>query len=221
MYQPQPPSIQHFSPDISRQPRMPSPPSCLRSLVNRLNKPPTPSPKTTLSRHEPNPPLASHQSDRDQESQPTTKALQSYPYAGSTTSSSEPPEVNQGPEISQLLSHFFGTGNNLDLAECKIEVHLHMHANPRPAFPPPYSQHERLKRKREATSHGRECDDDGEGAERSAKKVKLSHGGEVQRVPSEDGRNLPTGDSNRSRTRTRRMTSRQRSAERRKHLRGY
>lgn len=217
MYQTQPPSSQHFSPKISRQNRMPSPPSgSLRTLVNWLNNSPTPPSKTTASPGGAKPPISSHQSENDYEPKRTTKALQPYAYAGSSASSSEPPELNHGLELSRLHTHFLGIGSHLDLAQCKVEVHLHMHARQRPVPPAPYSRNERLKRKRETADLDRECDGNGEEAERLAKKVKLSHVGEVQRFPSQ-----AAGESNRSRVRTRGMTSRQQRSERMKQFRGY
>lgn len=59
-----------------------------------------------------------------------------------------------------------------------MEIHFHVHPTVRPAFPPPYSRIEKLKRKRD----GQDVDQLSEGAEilqRKVKKIKLSSDSEL------------------------------------------
>lgn len=181
MYPTVPPSRASFNPRVPSLARMPSPPPALRLLLERLNRTPsrarrsapyiktesveTPSIQMSDAEHLT---LASHspstsQSNNDQGSIP----------------SSTPTIASDDSALSQALVNMLNTPstNNaapaLDFRGCRVEIHFHVHPSVRPAFPPRYSQVERLKRKRE--SHDVDQVTEGEDVlERQVKKIKLS-----------------------------------------------
>lgn len=176
-----PPSRASFNPRVPSLAKMPSPPPSLRSLLKRLNRTPsrarrtapyikpeateTPSIQNSDAEHLT---MASHQ--------PLTSQgdIDEGPITSSTSTM-----VSDDSALSQALVSMLNTPPTnhvapaLDFRGCRVEIHFHVHPSVRPAFPPRYSQAERLKRKRE--SHDVDQVMEGEDVlERQVKKIKLS-----------------------------------------------
>lgn len=187
MYPKKPPSRSNFNPRVPSLTRMPSPPDCIRPLVERLNRTPSRARKAApCIKTEPVETPSTHSSDADHltvayHHPPTSQSNHDEGSIPSSTST----KASNDSALSQALVNMLNTPstNNktpaLDFRGCRVEIIFHVHPCVRPAFPPRYSRTERLKRKRE--SHDIDQVEDGgeeEALERQVKKIKLSHDSE-------------------------------------------
>lgn len=235
MYSTTVPSRATFNPKINVA-RMPSPPTPLRPLVNRLNRTPT-----RVSRSKAAPQIKTESLCTPELEHRTSQVLATVPPfqpgptnnsnhvavpTPSATISSDP----NGSALTQALANFLNTPplnravSVNDLQGCKVEIHFHVHPTVRPTFPPLRPNREGTKRKRaDEAEQGGQDGADGDLYERKAKKMKLSHGhepgfharGQRQMGGRAERADVAAGVKTRSRQDTRRRSSRWLEAGRR------
>lgn len=192
MYSTTVPSRATFNPKINVA-RMPSPPTPLRPLVNRLNRTPTRVSRSKAAPQIKTEPLCTPELEhRTSQILATVPPFQPGPNNNissngvavptpSATISSDPNDS----ALTQALADFLNTPplkravSVNDLQGCKVEIHFHVHPTVRPTFPLLRPNREGTKRKRgDEGEQGGQGGDDRDLYERKAKKMKLSHGHE-------------------------------------------
>ena len=184
MYSTNPPTRASFNPKIPGLAQMPSPPSPLRALVNRLNSTPARRQKAATATEIKTEPetktkprtTSNFSSNSNQVPRLSTKRslltsnVNNTTPNSSTSSTSLTSSNNNQPTLSQALANVFqsqlGTPTTsssnkdrthppfLDFENSRIEIHFHIHPVLRPAFPTPVSVSQKLKRKRGNDSGG-------------------------------------------------------------------
>ena len=185
MYSIKPPSRTTFNPQVPSLARMPSPPLSLRPLLERLNRTPSRARRTAPCVKTESVETPSIQGDAEHLTEASLLPLtsQSNNDEGSIPSSAST-MASDDSALSQALVNMLNTPSTsnaapaLDFRGCCVEIHFHVHPSVRPAFPPRYSQADRLKRKRESHDVDQVMEEE-DVLERQVKKIKLSHGSDI------------------------------------------